>query len=238
MITDGWKILIPLGIIAFLSLQMCTGLKFAKVGERGKQLYEQGNYDQAVAELKLSISEYPENAELRYYLGLAYLRQGHMDSAMIAHEQAAEIKSDTGMDSVYSAVMADRAKKLRESEQYEAVHKWVDQAIKLDKRNKRAYYEKYMAKGLQLYYQGSKWELWDAIVAFGNASSARPDNPMPYYYSAKSYQKKDDKDFTNAIDQFNKALEHNPPDKISAEIKQELEDLKRRKKLYEDFWGN
>lgn len=238
MMNNRWKVFLSLATLTFLGLQLCTGPMILNVGKQGKQLYEQEKYDQAIAELKSTIEEHPKKAELRYYLGLAYLQKHDLDPALAAYENALGIKENPTMDSMYSSIMAERAAELRKAERYDEVPKWADQAIELDKKNKKAYYEKYMAKGLRLYYEGSKWELWDAIVAFGNASTAKPDEPMPYYYSAKSYLKKDEKDFENSIEQYNKALEHNPPREITSEIRSKLKDLKRRKKLYEDFWGN
>ena len=228
-------------IIALLTVQYCGGpggLTKKSVYKQGKQLYEQGKYTEAVAALEGKLEAYPENAMLRYYLGLAYLQQDKLEDAMSMHDEAAQIRGNTIMDSVYSSIMAHRATELREAEQYDAVPSWADSAIALDDKNKLAYYEKFMAKGLKLYYQGSKWELWDAVVAFGNATAVKPDRPMPYYYAAKSYIKKDDKDFENTITQYEKALERDPPPEIKSEITSALEELRRRKKLYEDFWGN
>ncbi|MCF7803214.1 MAG: tetratricopeptide repeat protein [Candidatus Marinimicrobia bacterium] len=233
---------IIIAAVTMVTLQYCgsSGVvkKKAPVYKQGKQLYDQAKYEQAVKQLEPKLEQHPDNAMLRYYLGLAYLQQDKLEKAMSVYEQAANIAENSRMDSVYSAIMAQQAEEYRKAEKYEAVPAWADSAITLDSKNKLAYYEKYMAKGLNLYHQGSKWELWDAIVAFGNATAALPERPMPYYYAAKSYSKKDDKDFENILGQYEKALERDPPPDIEQEINKAIEDLKRRKKLYEDFWGN
>ena len=222
-------------LVSTLSWQHCAG---PQIHEEGKNLYEQGKYGQAISVLKTKIEENPDNAMLRYYLGLAYLGKKDLTSALDAYHAAEKMSQNTRMDSVFSAKMAEQAREFRMEKEYNAVETWTEHALQLDKRNRLARYEKNLSKGMQLYFQGSKWELWDAIIAFGNASAIMPENPLPYYYSGKAYTKKDDKDFSNAIEQYEMALERNPPEKIKQDIKSELEELNRRKNLYEDFWGN
>lgn len=204
-----------------------------------KKLYESGEFAVAVDTAEVLIEQYPEESKILYYLGLAEFQQGNFDQGLNAYTRADTITGENArMDSLYSVVLAEQAEQYNAEENYELTMKWAQQALEFDPYNQKARYEYHMAEGKQLYFQGSKWELWDAIVAFGKAEHALPENPMPYYFSAKSFHKKDDQDFENIISSYEKALAKNPPPELKKEIQSELEELRRRKKLYEDFWGN
>jgi len=204
-----------------------------------RDLYESGNYTEAVDTAKVLIQEYPDESIIFYYLGLAEFHQGNFNQGLNAYTQADTIASENAhMDSLYSTVLTGKAVQFNSEENYELAMKWAKQALEFDPYNQKARYEFHMAEGKQLFFQGSKWELWDAIVAFGKAEHAQPDSPLPYYFSAKSYYKKDDQDFENIISSYEKALKKNPPPGLTKEIQSELEELRKRKKLYEDFWGN
>jgi len=235
------KIIYKIGIVlaGLLLLQNCAGpSKSTSYLKNGKSLYENGKYEQAINEFEAQLESHPESAQLRYYLGLAYGHTDQYGKAYELHQQAAKLDTNATMDSLYADLFAQYASSLSKDGKYDNAIGWADTATNIDNQNDLAYYTKYMSRGLNLYHHASKWELWDAIVAFGKASQFQPDNPLPYYYSAKSYQMKNDKDFDNAIDAYQKALERNPSPQISEEIKSNLKELKRRKKLYEDFWGN
>jgi len=235
------KIMYKIGILVtgLLLLQYCAGpSKSTSYLKTGKNLYENGKYEQAITEFKNQLETHPESAQLHYYLGLSYGHTQQFGKAYDLHHQATKLDTNTTMDSMYADLFAQYASRLSKDGKYENAISWADTAIKIDNHNNLAYYTKYMSQGLKLYHHASKWELWDAIVAFGKAAQFEPENPLPYYYSAKSYQMKNDKDFDNAIDAYKKALERNPSPKINEEIENNLKELKRRKKLYEDFWGN
>lgn len=235
------KIIYKIGIVlaGLLLLQNCAGPSTStSYLKTGKSLYENGKYEQAINEFKTQLESHPESAQLRYYLGLAYGHTDQYGKAYALHQQAAKLDTNSTMDSLYADLFAQYASRLSQDGKYDNAISWADTATNIDNQNDLAYYIKYMSQGLNLYHHASKWELWDAIVAFGKASQFQPDNPLPYYYSAKCYQMKNDKDFDNAIDAYQQALERNPSPKITEEINSNLKELKRRKKLYEDFWGN
>ncbi len=225
--------------VILLLLQYCASpSKSMSYLNTGETLYENGKYEQAITEFQTQLKTHPESAQLHYYLGLAYLQTKQYNKAFELHQQAAKLDTNVTMDSLYADLFAKYARNLSDEGQYDNAISWADTAINIDDQNQTAYYTKYMSKGLKLYHHASKWKLWDAIVAFGKAAQFEPDNPLPYYYTAKSYQLKNDKDFDNAIDAYQKALDRNPSPKIADDIKSNLKELKRRKKLYEDFWGN
>jgi tetratricopeptide (TPR) repeat protein len=204
-----------------------------------KDLYESGEYAQAADTAEVLTQDYPDESKIFYYLGLAEFQLGNFDQGVEAYTEADTLAGENArMDSLYSTVLTEKAEQFNAEEDYELAMQWAKQALEFDPYNQTARYEYHMAEGKQLYFQGSKWELWDAIVAFGKAEHAKPNDPMPYYFAAKSYHKKDDQDFENIISSYEKALKSNPSPELKNEIQSELEELRRRKKLYEDFWGN
>ena len=236
-----WFILTTIAGFIFIQCASTTPPATEEIAHHSivKDLYEAGDYAQAADTAEVLIQEYPEESKIYYYFGLAEFQQGNFEQGMNAYTNVDTIAGENArIDSLYSTVLTEKAEQFNTEEDYELAMKWAKQALEFDPYNQKARYEYHMAEGKQLYFQGSKWELWDAIVAFGKAEHAQPENPMPYYFSAKSFHKKDDQDFENIISSYEKALKKDPPPELKKEIQSELEELRRRKKLYEDFWGN
>ncbi len=228
-------------LLTGISLNHCASFKppeeKAPSYESVKQLYEQGEYSQVIYHADSLLNESQGSPVLQYYLGLAYLKERSVDNAMDAYHTAADSQQNPDMDSAYAAELAQWAMQLYENNEYEAVLAVAQRAISIQETNTTAHYAKFMAEGRQLLEQGNRWELWDAIVAFGNAAELAPDKPMPHYYLAQAYRKKDDKDFTNIISECEAALRRDPPPGLREEIQKQLKEARRRKNLYEDFWG-
>lgn len=229
--------------IGLVVMYQCAGpmqrlQKEERIPKKGIELYQQGEYERALTELRTALGSHPKAADLHYYKGLAHLHLDQLDSAMVAYDQGFQLEKHRQMDSTYAAIMAQRASVLVDTGRYDVAMTWAEQALEIHSENRLARYERFMAEGLKLYHTGSEWKLWDAIVAFGKAYQVMPDKPMPYYYTARCYHKKDDKDFAHIIPNYEKALERDPPPEIAQEIKKRLKEQRRRKKLYEDFWGD
>lgn len=235
-------IFITIGLLLTgMSIHQCTSFQPLKEeapsDEIVKQLYGQGKYTQVIHHADSLLNADQGSPVLHYYLGLAYLKEGSVDNALDSYHTAADSQQNAYMDSAYAAELAHRAMQLYDHDEFEAVQARAQQAISIQDTNTTAHYAKFMAQGRQLLEQGNQWELWDAIVAFGNAAQLEPNNPMPHYYLARTYRKKDDKDFTNTISEYEKALQRDPPPDIRKEIEKQLTEARRRKELYEDFWG-
>lgn len=226
---------------AGLILSQCTSVgppkKQAPPYEEIKSLYAQEEYQTVLDTVQTLEATFPEESMLYYYAGLAQLQLGDVQSGIKSYQDASAIQENAHMDSLYGAIMEKQASRLYRENHFQAANNLADQIITIDKTNRGAYYIRYMIKGRNLLDKGSKWQLWDAVVAFGNAAQMAPDDPMPHYYMAKAYYKKDDQDFDNIIEQYDKTLALNPPSNLVPGIKKELRDLQRRKKLYQDFWG-
>ena len=108
--------------------------------------------------------------------------------------------------------------------------------LKIDPKNKTARYELLVIEGLNLYKKGSKSALWDAIELFSKAASINMDSGVANYWIAKSYEKKDSKDFELIIEAYEQALVKKLPD----DLRQDAEDSKKiahkNKTTLNNFW--
>ena len=108
--------------------------------------------------------------------------------------------------------------------------------LKIDPKNKTARYELYVLEGLNLYRKGSKSALWDAIELFSKAASIDMDSGVAHYWIAKSYEKKDSKDFELIIEAYEKALTK----KLPEDLRQDAENAKniayKNKTTLDKFW--
>ena len=108
--------------------------------------------------------------------------------------------------------------------------------LKIDPTNKIARYELLVLEGLNLYKKGSKSALWDAIELFSKAASIDMDSGVANYWIAKSYEKKDSKDFELIIEAYELALTKKLPD----DLRQDAEDAKniayKNKTTLDSFW--
>ncbi len=108
--------------------------------------------------------------------------------------------------------------------------------LKIDPKNKTARYELLVLEGLNLYRKGSKSALWDAIEFFSKAASIDADSGVANYWIAKSYEKKDSKDFELIIEAYEKALTK----KLPEDLRQDAENAKniayKNKTTLDKFW--
>ena len=112
----------------------------------------------------------------------------------------------------------------------------IQKVLKIDPTNKTARYELLVLEGLNLYSKGSKSALWDAIELFAKAASIDMDSGVANYWIAKSYEKKDSKDFELIIEAYEQALIKKLPD----DLRQDAEDAKniahKNKTTLNNFW--
>ncbi len=108
--------------------------------------------------------------------------------------------------------------------------------LKIDPKNMIARYELLVLEGLNLYRKGSKNALWDAIELFSKAASIDADSGVANYWIAKSYEKKDSKDFELIIEAYEKALTK----KLPEDLRQDAENAKKiaykNKATLDNFW--
>lgn len=235
--------LLILGIVLGTGLLLSHCTSFMPAPEKTlpyeaiQSLYHQGEYQAMLDTVQALEPVFPGESLLYYYAGLGHLRLGDVHPALQSYRQASKLAANPHMDSLYSAILGQNTLELYHENSFQAANSLADSTLTVDKTNHDAYFVRYMIKGRNLLEKGSKWQIWDAIVAFGNAAQMHPDDPMPHYFMAKSYFKKDDKDFDNIIQEYEEALKRDPPADLVPQIKKDVSELRRRKKLYEDFWG-
>ena len=108
--------------------------------------------------------------------------------------------------------------------------------LKIDPTNKTAYYELLVLEGLNLYRKGSKSALWDAIELFSKAASIDMDNGVANYWIAKSYEKKDSKDFELIIEAYEQALTKNLPNDLRQDAENAENIAYKNKTTTDNFW--
>ena len=108
--------------------------------------------------------------------------------------------------------------------------------LKIDPKNKTARYELYVLEGLNLYKKGSKSALWDAIELFSKAASIDADSGVANYWIAKSYEKKDSKDFELIIEAYEKALTKKLPEDLRHDAKNAKDIAYKNKATLDRFW--
>jgi len=108
--------------------------------------------------------------------------------------------------------------------------------LKIDPTNKTARYELLVLEGLNLYRKGSKSALWDAIELFSKAASIDIDSGVANYWIAKSYEKKDSKDFELIIEAYEKALTKKLPEDLRHDAKNAKDIAYKNKATLDRFW--
>ena len=108
--------------------------------------------------------------------------------------------------------------------------------LKIDPKNKTARYELLVLEGLNLYRKGSKSALWDAIELFSKATSIDADSGVANYWIAKSYEKKDSKDFELIIEAYEKALTKKLPEDLRQDAENAKDIANKNQTTLDRFW--
>ena len=201
----------------------------------------------AVAILQKSYNLNKKDSQTALGLANAYAKYGLLNMASETYDEAGKNgaeKSDVegGRNKIISQrELAGknyiRGKRAYEKNDYVTAKKFLDIAIANNRDDNDIKYFSNMSNGLFLYNKGSKWQIWDAIVAFGNAAEIRTTSAEANYYLALGYLKKDDKDFENILSFYEKALELDSDGKFSPKIKKGLKKQRKRKQVLDEFWG-
>lgn len=108
--------------------------------------------------------------------------------------------------------------------------------LEIDPKNPTANYHISMRKGKGFQNKDYKNGQWDAIQAFSKAATYIDTLGAPFYWIAKSYEKKDDQDFELPLEAYNKSLTLYLSKELEIEVKKARASLLKRKKVYKDFW--
>lgn len=179
----------------------------------GVQLYQEGQYDQAIENFESVLEENPDFAEAYYNIGMAYLKKGELDNAMARMERAIELKSDFiqayfGLGQVY----------MEKGEKDKAIHIF-QQAVDTAPNDASTY----INLGV-FYFSINEDDL--AMETLLIAKDIDPASPQTYYQLGLVYTRLGELDKT--IESFEKFLELAPQAPEATTVKTLLEELKKK----------
>lgn len=189
----------------------------------------------------------PENVEAVLRVAETYHELNRLDDARIRYEKISVLLADPSLvaDKLEEILRrTDDSRKLAEEgiaayrkQHYITARTKLNEALQLKMDDDEAQYYLHMANGHIYFKKGSRSDLWDAIESFGKATAVRNDVAEPHYWLARAYEKKDDDEFVNAIDEYETALRLDPRSAMVEEIQERLVELKKRKERLDAFWG-
>ncbi len=178
----------------------------------GVQLYQEGQYDQAIENFESVLKENPDFAEAYYNIGMAYLKKGDLDNAMVQMAKAIELKPDFiqaffGLGQVYL-----------EKGEMEKATDMFKQAVDIAPDDASTY----VNLGI-FYFTNNEDSL--ALEALLKAKDIDPSLPQTYYQLGLVYTRMGELDKT--VESFEKFLELAPQAPEAATVKSLLEELKK-----------
>ncbi|MFX0102169.1 MAG: tetratricopeptide repeat protein [Candidatus Hodarchaeota archaeon] len=173
-------------------------------GEKGMQLYEEGNIEEAIQEWEKVVKDDPEDGDTWQYLALAYHEKKDLENAISAYKKAQELDPDD------PDILKNLGKALYDGGNVEsAINQWKS-ALKIDGDDAESWY--YLAIGFEdtgnakgaieaykilkklepekheilvnlgtLYLNGENQNLEEAKDCFTKAIELEPDDPTSYY---------------------------------------------------------
>jgi tetratricopeptide (TPR) repeat protein len=216
-------------------------LNLAQQKEKNKNFYE------AISLYKKVLTVEPKQPEVLKKLADLYYRNGRIDEALSLYQQSLSVVQDSLLIAekiveikeriIKSKSYLEKGKQALEKNRIKNAVRFLSTALDLKPDSKPIKYYHHMAKGRQLYKQGGKSELWDAIEHFGLAATLRPDLGEPHYRMGLAYHKKDRDEYDNAISEFKKAYKINPDGPYAEESLERSRELVKKKKIMREFWG-
>ena len=213
----------------------------------GDAFFEQKDYRQALAEYQLAMDSFPQDATIIEKNGDVYMAVGRQEKAKSFYLQAME----AGGDSLRLAQKLERLENAdKKAEQlfqkgmtyfkkkrYEKARDTFQKALDIKPDHKKAEYYFHLSYGHRLYRKGTVNALWEAIKHYGLAARLKPESGEPHYFMGLAYNKKDKNEYDNAIWALEMSLKVDPDGPYAARAKKKIREIKKRKKLLEDFWG-
>lgn len=182
--------------------------------DKGNQLYQDGQYKEAVATFNELLQEMPDFAEGYFNLGMALNRLGETDSAIAAYQKAVELKPDF-LEAYFGLGQAyfDKGEEDKAAEIFQK----ATSAIPDDPKA-------YVNLGI-LYFTNKKDDM--ALETLLKAKELDPSLPQIYYQLGLVYTRKGELEKTIASFEEFLALAPDAPEAES--VQKILDDLKKRK---------
>ena len=213
----------------------------------GQQAAKEKNYRHAIEFLRNAKKIAPQDSATVQALADYYYDRGQLDRAKTEYKSLKSIVHNQKPVDDKLQTIENRTQKADAAVQkgiaainrkhYKTAQTELKKALKNKPDNQEAKYQLHMAEGHALYKKGSKSAMWEAIEAFGLAMAIKDTLAEPHYWLAKAYERKDDREFTNAIDEYTKVLELDPNGPHAKEARTKLKKLKALKTKLDNFWG-
>jgi len=207
----------------------------------------QQNFGKAEIELKSILDMDSSNTTGLTKLGDLYFDKAFLNKAQLQYKKLIniigpeesienkllEIKKRTSLaEKQYS-----RGKASFEKYNYDAAVDQLEEALKNKADLIDAQYYLALAQGAILYTNGRKSDLWDAIEKFGKAMVLKPEAGEPHFYLALAYEKKDRREFDNAIQEYQLAIEKEPDGYFAKQCQRKIKELTELRDRLNKFWG-
>ncbi|MBN1894520.1 tetratricopeptide repeat protein [bacterium] len=99
-------------------------------------------------------------------------------------------------------------------------------------------YALHWTRGTRLYQEGKSKSLKASIDHFRKASALKPQEPDPYYWIGKAYERVDPNGFDLILEAYRTFLRFESSGPRAGEISERIRSLSEKKKKWDAFWGS
>ncbi|HPG38113.1 MAG TPA: tetratricopeptide repeat protein [bacterium] len=212
--------------------------------QAGDELLAARSYNKAIEKYRLALQYRANDNTVQEKIGDALYQSGSLDQALhifsAIHNYSDSVRIQSKVQEIRSTQnTADNYIKIGRdhynSKKYDAAKQQFSKALEIVPDNREAKYFIHMTKAMPLYRKATVASLWDAIAEFGLAAAINPESGEPHYFMAMAYNKKDKDEYSNAISEFELAIQVEPDGPYAAESAKKIAELKARRKKMQDF---
>ena len=191
---------------------------------KGEKLYNQGEYEKALAVFKEFVEEQPELYEARINIGNCYIKLKQHDKAIeefeFVLEKLKEEKNDLNGNEIASSIYASLGELYMDKNDFEKAKEYFEKSITIDPSNHALSYNV-----AEILFNSNKID--EAIHYYELTAEIKPEWPKSYLKLGYCYLNKGE--MKTAIDYLNKFVELSPEDdpQISA-VKNIIKQLEKK----------
>jgi tetratricopeptide (TPR) repeat protein len=212
--------------------------------QAGDILLTAKSYSQAIDKYRLALQYKVNESSILEKIGDTWRQSGNLGKAL---ETYSSIKNPADSTRINEKIMLiEDSQKLAaqhittgknyfKTNKFDAAKQQFLKALEIEPNSKEAKYYLHMNNAMPLYRKGTVSKLWDAIAEFGYAAAILPDRGEPHFYMAMAYNKKDKDEYSNAISEFELAIQVEPDGEYAGEAEKKIIELKSRRKKMQDF---
>lgn len=147
-----------------------------------------------------------------------------------------QFRSDTVAMNILAGAHAHIARTHMKNNNLSEALEEIEKASELSAGSGEIAYLKYILEGHVNFKHGNLWKLWDAIGLYTKAAEVFPDRGEPYYWIARTYEKKDGRDYESIIEAYEKALALLDEGFLMEDAGKRLDRIRGEKAAFEKFW--